>query len=83
MVIRVAFGRHPLGVVILFLAYVQLAPDDRLNIHRLRRVIEVNCAKNIAVIGHRDRRHPEFLYPFNQLVNVAGAIQEGVIGVQM
>jgi hypothetical protein len=40
-------------------------------------------AKDIAVVGHRDRGHAEFMDPINQFLNVASAVKEGIIAMQM
>jgi hypothetical protein len=40
-------------------------------------------AKNVAVIGHGDRRHAKFVDPVNKFLDVASAIEQGVIAMQM
>ncbi len=63
--------------------HVSLASDDRLDPRFLRFLIKFNRAVKISVIGDRDRRHPELLRFFHQLLHPNRAIEEGVFGVQM
>ncbi len=63
--------------------HVGLAADDRLDARLRRRLIKFDRAVQIAVIGDRDRRHPEFRRLFHQLLHPHRAIEEGVFGVQM
>ena len=39
--------------------------------------------KNIAVIGHGDGGHAELLHVLAEFFDVTGAIQQGIVGVQM
>ncbi len=81
MVVGIAFGRSALDVVIVFFADVEFAADDRLDSVFLRGIDKVHCAENVAVIGHRDGRHAEFLHAGAEFFDVAGAIEQGVISV--
>ena len=83
MVVGIAVGRRALDVVVILLADVKLAPDNRLDARFVRGIHKMHCAKNIAVIGHGDRRHAQLLDAFNQFFDVAGAVEQGVIGMQM
>ena len=83
MVVRVTVGRRALDVVVFFLANVELAPDDWLNSGFVRGIHEMDGAKNIAVIGHRDGGHAQFLHAMDELFHVTGAIEHGVISMEM
>ncbi len=83
MVVGVAFWRSALDVVIVLLADVKLASDDGLDAFLLCRVDKMHGAKNIAVIGHGDGRHPELFHAMDELFDVAGAVKERVIGMEM
>jgi hypothetical protein len=40
-------------------------------------------AKNVAMVGHSHGRHAEFGNAFNQFLDVASAIEQGVIAMKM
>src|SRR5215469_7496390 len=83
MVVGVAFRRHPAGMMVFLFADIKLAPDDRLDSGGLGRIHEVHCAEDVAVVGHGDRRHAELFHPVDELLNVAGAVEHRVVGVQV
>src|SRR5438874_726975 len=60
--------------------YVRFAADDRLDAGALRFLIKFNCTIEIAVIGHRDRRHFKSGRLFHQLFHSNGAIQQRIFG---
>jgi len=74
MVVGIAFRRGSLDVVVVFLADVKLAAHDRLHAILVRRIDEMHCAKDIAVVGHGNRRHALLLHVFAELLYVAGAV---------
>ncbi len=80
VVVAVAFGR---GAMVVLLADVELAPEDWLDAGFLCRVDELDGSEDIAVVGHGDRGHAEFLYPVDELLGFAGSVEHGVIGMQM
>src|SRR5690348_1381913 len=80
MVIFIAFRSR---TMIIFLTYVKLAADDRLNSCVLGCVMEGNRPKNVAVIRHGNRRLPELSHALNQLVYIAGAVEKRIIGMKM
>jgi hypothetical protein len=47
------------------------------------RVDEVHRAKNITVVGHGHGGHAHFLYPLAELFDITGAVEQGVVGVQV
>ena len=57
--------------------------DDRLEIVRLGLTKKLDSAVEVAVIGHRQRWHPERLGPFNQRVDFAGSVEHAVMAVTM
>ena len=75
-------GVRSMSMVVL-LADVQLAADDRLDARGLGGVHEMHRAKDVAVIGHGHGRHAEFLHALDQLLDVASAVEHRVIGVQV
>ena len=80
VVVAVTFGR---GAMIFLLADVELAAQDGLHTRFFSGVGESHRAENVAVIGHGDRRHVEFLHPLDQTFDLAGAVQHGIVGVKM
>ena len=83
VVIGIAFRRSALDVVVVFLADVQFAAHDRFDARRLGRIHEMHGSKDVAVIGHSDRGHAEFLHAVNEFLDVAGAIEHRVVSVQV
>jgi len=83
VVVGVAFGRRALDVVVIFLADIQFAADDRLYAMLVSRIHEVHRAKNVAVVGHRHRGHAQFLHALAEFFDVTGAVQQGIVGVQV
>ena len=83
MVVGVALGRSALDVVIVFFADVKLAAHDGLDAVLVRGVDEVHRAKNISVVGHGDGGHAEFFHALAELFDVAGAVEQGVIGMEV
>ena len=47
------------------------------------RIDEVHRAENVAVIGHGNGRHAQFFHALDKLFHVAGAVEHGVIGMEM
>jgi len=62
---------------------VGLAADDGLDPRLFRLLIKVDRPEDVAVIGHRDRRHLAALGLFHQLLDPHRPIEEGILGVQM
>ena len=69
--------------MVVLLADVELATQDRLDARFFGGVDERHRAEDVAVIGHGDRRHLQFFDAFDQALDLAGAVEHGVIGVQM
>jgi hypothetical protein len=40
-------------------------------------------AKNVAVVGHGDRRHAEFMDSIYEFLDVASAVEQRIIAMQM
>ena len=72
-----------LAAMILFLADIELAAEDGLQVALLHGVEEVDGAVDIAVVGDGGRGLPDLFEMLGELVYVAGAVEERVIGVQM
>jgi len=83
VVVGIAIGRSALYVVIVLLADVKLAAHDRLYPILMRMSDELDRAKNIAVVGHRHSRHAKLVHMLAKSLDIAGAIQQRVVGMQM
>jgi hypothetical protein len=62
------------GAVIVRLADVELAPENRLDSLLLRCIEEVHCPKDVAVIRHRDGLLAYLVDMRHQFVDVASPI---------
>jgi hypothetical protein len=83
MVVGVSIRRSAVDVVIVLLADVEFTTDDRLYSGFMRRIDEMHGAKNVAVVGHGDCGHAEFLHAMAKLFDVASAVEHGVIGMEV
>jgi hypothetical protein len=83
VVVSVAVGRSAQNPVVVFFADVELAADDRLNPRGLGGVHEMHGAKNIAMIGHGYRWHAKFFGAIAELLDVAGAVEHGIVSMKM
>jgi len=83
VVISVAVGWSASDDVVVFFADVEFAAHDRFHSDLVRGIYKMHRAKNVAVIGHGDRRHAKFMNPVNKFLDVASAIEQGVIAMQM
>ncbi len=83
MVVGIAVGRGALDVVVVLLADVKLAADDRLHAGLVGRIHEMDRAEDIAVVGHGDRGHAQLFHALDELFHVAGAVEHGVVGMEM
>ena len=63
--------------------YVSFDPENWLNAQRLARLVEVDCAVNVAVVGEGDGRHAEFSGPGSHVVEPAQAVEQAVLGMVM
>ena len=61
--------------MVVFLADVKLASQDRLYARFLGGIMECHRAEDIAVVGHRHGRHVEFLDTPYQALDFAGAVE--------
>jgi ketol-acid reductoisomerase len=69
--------------VIVFLANVEFAANNRFDAGLVRCIHEMHGAKNIAVVGQGHRGHAKFLDPIDEFLNVASAVEERIITVQV
>ncbi len=69
--------------VVVVPADVEFAAEDRFDGLLLHGVEEVDSAKDVAVIGHGGGGLAQFAEVAGEFVYVAGAIEKGVIGVEM
>ena len=62
---------------------VDLAAEDRLHPRLLAGLVELDRAEQVAVVGHRHRRHPELLRLGRDLLGPGHPVEERVFGVQV
>ena len=62
---------------------VEFAADQRLDALGLGLVVELDRAVEIAVVREGQRLHPEGVGPVHQAVDPAGAIQQGVVAMDV
>src|ERR1035438_3557876 len=65
------------------LGYIDLAANHRMDAGVLRGVIEFDRAEEVAMIGHGDGGHFLLDHDLHQLVDIAGAIEERIVGMAM
>jgi hypothetical protein len=71
------------SAVIVVLADVEFATEDGLEALLLHGVEEVYGAKDVAVVSHGSGGLTDFAEVAGEFIYVAGAIEEGVIGVEV
>jgi hypothetical protein len=69
--------------MVILLADVQLAPQDRMHVVLFRRLEEVHRPVNVAVIGDCDRLLSDARNALDELFHVACAVQQRVVRMQM
>ena len=62
---------------------VALHADDRIDARSLRLLVEVVGPEDVAMIGHRERRHPHARGLGEQVVQPRGTVEHRVLGVHM
>ena len=62
-------------------SHINLAADDRLDPRRLAGPVEVDHAEHNPVVGDGHGGLAQLLHPPDQLLNAAGAVQQGVFCV--
>ena len=80
VVVVVAFAG---GAVVFVFGDVELAAEDGLDAFFFGGVEEVDGAVDVAVVGHGDGLLAEGGDAVDEFVDVAGAVEEGVLGVEM
>ena len=69
--------------LVALLRNVHLAADHRMDALRLGGVVELHRAEEIAVIGHGHRGHLLLDHDLHQLVDIAGAVEQRIVGMAM
>ena len=69
--------------MVIGLADVEFASQDRLDALGLGRVEKVDCSVDVAVVGHGNGLLSQGRNAIDELVDVAGAVEKGVFGVEM
>jgi hypothetical protein len=80
VVVVVALGG---SAMVLVLAYVEFAPEDRLDALLFGRIEKMDRSVDVAVVGHGDGSLAEGGYAIDELLDVAGTIEERVFGMKM
>jgi hypothetical protein len=86
MIVRAGVGRlildarlvHPRSV-----RHVHLAADDRLDAGRLHRVVELDRAEHVAVVGDRAGGHAELGNSLREVFRASSAVEKRIFGVEM
>ena len=60
---------------------VNFAADDRVHAFFGSFVVELDCAEEVAMIGHSNGRHVLFLNDVYELLDITGAVEKRVIGM--
>ena len=76
VIVGIALRRR---AMVVFLADVELATDDRLHAGVLGRIDEVDCAKNVAMVGHGHGRHAHLFHALAKFLDVTGAVEHGIV----
>src|SRR4051794_11615350 len=63
--------------------HVRFHADNGLDSFLLALVIELDGPVHTAVVGDGDRIHAEIFRPLHQLIDAAGAVQQGVMRVDV
>ncbi len=69
--------------MVLRLAHVKLAAQDRLDPLVLRRIEKVHRAVNIPMVRHGDGLLTQRRHAIHKLINVASPVQQGIFRMQM
>jgi hypothetical protein len=80
VIVVVTFAR---GAVVLVFGDVELAAEDGLDAFFLGRFKEMDCAVDVAMVGHGDGLLAEGGDAVDEFGEVAGSVEEGVLGVEM
>ena len=83
MIVGIAIGRSPRYPVVVLLADIKLAADNRLDARGFGGIDEMHRAKNIAVVGHSHGRHAKLFGAITELLDVAGAVEHGIVSMKM
>ena len=62
---------------------IDLAADDRLDPGGPALHVELHGAEHVAVVGDRHRRHPVLSGLGDQIVEADGAVEKGILGMEM
>ena len=62
---------------------VRLTTQDRLHSVRVGGLVELDCAKQVPVIGHRDRRHLEGFGAVKKRRVFDRAVEQGILGMEV
>ena len=72
-----------IGAMVVFLADVELAAENGMDAVVLCRVEKMHRAVDVAVVGNGDGLLTDAGDVLDELFNVAGAVEQGVVGVEM
>ncbi len=83
MVVSIAFWRSACDVVVVLLADIEFAADDWLDPRLFGCIHKMHGPKNVAVIGHGDRRHAQFFRALTEFVHITSAVEHRIVSVEM
>src|ERR1700686_1686356 len=83
VVISIAVGWSASDDVVVLLADIEFASHDRFDPDLVRGIYEMHRAKNVAMVGHGHRGHVQFMNPVNKFLDVASAVDQRVIAMEM
>ena len=75
--------RRALHLLVPVVRDIDLAPENRLHALLVRRLVEIDRARERAVVGERDGGHLEPRRLVDECRNPAGAVENGVLGVDV
>ena len=80
VVVGIAFRR---SAMVILLADIKFASDNRLDALLLRLFHELHRAVDVAVVGHGHGLLPDLGHPLDQAGNAASAVEQRIVGMKM
>lgn len=83
MIVGLPAAGHGRTIAMIIGRHVHLAPDDRPNARFQGSPVKLECAENIAVVGHRNSRHIHRRNLLSKNRNLDRRIQQRIVGVEV